>query len=535
MASHDAEIRNLDRLVVTLVNRKLQHICATYGLRTSGVKAELQNRIRNALHENAHSDPANYQRIRKTIMDLSGVNQTASHPNMAPSSSPSATSSGYHHNHNTAKHYNSGSNSSSNAYRANTHTNQTGFAGSGNTGYRSGAHAPKDLEFKPSPFYTITMRIGSVRQCEVMNQHRNTIHIPIKASDHVELSSCVRDKSLRVMIFCAADNQGPQDITFPYQSELKVNGDDVKANLRGLKGKVGSTRPVDITDRLRLKQSYYSNTVEFTYALTNKTFYFAIYLCKMLSPDDLITDIKKRRIMRASVIQEMARQANDPDIVATSTVLSLKCPLSTARLKIPCRSTTCKHIQCFDAKSYLLLQEQGPQWVCPVCNKPASFESLAIDEYVKDILDNTSESLEQVTIEPDGQWRREGAETQSRKSRHSEVAAKIEDDDDLSILSDSRAFSNGPFNSSGYEGYGINTPDQFRLSAGTPNGGSSREPSSAARSGSNKRPAAEVIDLTLSSDDDDDEPIGRAPKRQYLGRGLSGLPDFAPPDPFSKF
>lgn len=50
------------------------------------------------------------------------------------------------------------------------------------------------------------------------------------------------------------------------------------------------------------------------------------------------------------------------------------------KIVVPVRSVTCKHLQCFDATSYLQLQEQGPQWVCPICNTNASFEKLAVDE-----------------------------------------------------------------------------------------------------------------------------------------------------------
>lgn len=74
---------------------------------------------------------------------------------------------------------------------------------------------------------------------------------------------------MRVMIFCAADGTGVQDIAFPHQSEIKINGGEIKANLRGLKNRPGSTRPVDITDYLRLRPNY-QNNIEFTYALTNK-------------------------------------------------------------------------------------------------------------------------------------------------------------------------------------------------------------------------------------------------------------------------
>lgn len=103
-----------------------------------------------------------------------------------------------------------------------------------------------------------------------MSQHRNSVSVPLKVNDHSSLIRCTNDRTLRVMLFCAADTQGDQDITFPHQSEIKVNGDEIKANLRGLKGKPGSTRPVDITDSLRLRQNNYVNTIEFTYALTNK-------------------------------------------------------------------------------------------------------------------------------------------------------------------------------------------------------------------------------------------------------------------------
>lgn len=104
----------------------------------------------------------------------------------------------------------------------------------------------------------------------VMANHRHSATIPLRVSDHPILARANLDPSLRVMVFCATDNHGRQDITFPHQSEIKVNGGDVKANLRGLKNKPGSTRPVDITKELRLKIPHYTNNVEITYALTTK-------------------------------------------------------------------------------------------------------------------------------------------------------------------------------------------------------------------------------------------------------------------------
>jgi E3 SUMO-protein ligase PIAS1 len=92
----------------------------------------------------------------------------------------------------------------------------------------------------------------------------------LRTADHPILSRVILEPTLRVMVFCAGEGQGRQDVAFPHQSEIKVNGGEVKANLRGLKNKPGSTRPVDITKELRLKIPTYTNNIEMTYALTTK-------------------------------------------------------------------------------------------------------------------------------------------------------------------------------------------------------------------------------------------------------------------------
>jgi len=74
------------------------------------------------------------------------------------------------------------------------------------------------------------------------------------------------------MIYCAADAMSPfsrVDIEFPYQLEIKINQDEVKVNLRGLKNKPGTTRPADVSGLLRAKTGY-SNHMVVTYALTKK-------------------------------------------------------------------------------------------------------------------------------------------------------------------------------------------------------------------------------------------------------------------------
>lgn len=46
------------------------------------------------------------------------------------------------------------------------------------------------------------------------------------------------------------------------------------------------------------------------------------------------------------------------------------------------RASTCLHLQCFDASLFLQMNERKPTWNCPVCDKPALYETLVIDGYV---------------------------------------------------------------------------------------------------------------------------------------------------------
>ncbi|KAF3063972.1 E3 SUMO-protein ligase SIZ1 [Daldinia childiae] len=400
-----------------------------------------------ALHENYQSDPARYNAIRDTIMNIRGGNSGPQ--SMAPPSNLGVQpQSRYYNSYGSYQPAGSSMPQPSHGY-----SNGASVVGNG-TGYPVASRAThSDNIFKNTPFYTIEKRIGPLHTCPVlvMNNHRNSITVTLKASDYPDLGRCATYSSTKLMVFCGSENTGLQDIQFPHQSEVKVNDDDIKHNLRGLKNKPGSTHPVDITPFLRLKQTNYTNKIEFTYALTTKVrkpkasrgtqkFYLALYVCKTHPIDELVTRIKAKKISKVSVIRE--------------------------------------------------------------------------NEYVQEVLENTPESCEQVTIEPDGQWRVKSEEPEPTRSRPP-TGAKIEDDDDISILSDTHAFGNGiPGGPIGSMRNTMSTPSRSFLGGGTPNGGH-RETPNTQRSGSSKRPA-EVIDLTLSSDEDD-EPIVRPPKRQNLG------------------
>lgn len=219
-------------------------------------------------------------------------------------------------------------------------------------------------------------------------------------------------------------------------------------------------------------------------------------MVRKFSVEELTQRIKQRNVIsRQSVLNEMAEKANDPDIEFDSMVMSLKDPISTLRISTPCRSTVCTHNQCFDADSFLQLQEQAPTWTCPICNKAISYEGLAVDQYVEEILRKVR-NADQVTIKPNGDWSTDKAPSPPRKNGYS--AHDDDSDEDLVEISDYRDRVTAIKSEAAPTPVSLSTPPI-----------PSRETSTAPRS--NKR-SAPVVDLTLS---DDDEPVRPAKKVAY--------------------
>ncbi|TQS38966.1 hypothetical protein Golomagni_00520 [Golovinomyces magnicellulatus] len=497
-----------------MVNRILASICGQENLSKIGVKAELQNRIIDKLFQHAaNNDVPKFERLKTMIENPSIIPSSGQYLHVAKTGSSIDTKNNMNSAVNPSLPLNPGNIRPS-------HFNDVMRERNWFRTHGSPDHAA--VQLKNSPYYTIVEQLGSTVIFEVMATHRYTAKIPISVSQYPILNRLAQEPDLRVMVFGVSEGYGPQDVAFPHQSELRVNGGEIKANLRGLKNRPGSTRPVDITDNIRFHPPSYVNNIEMTYALTNKagvlfsgisslisgiSFKFYLLLCviQMIPVPKLVQAlVNGQKITEKSVVADMLAKARDSEIIATASVFSLKCPLSTRRIDLPCRSTSCRHTQCFDATSYLQLQEQGPTWSCPICNNPAPFESLAVDEYVKNILQNTSKSVEQVTIQPDGKWElHESKETSLRikgtsKSSDSELV-------DITLAIDSK----NPFPWKISEGYS-RLPQPILA-------GSCRETglvsTPTGMTTSLKRPIATVIDLTSSGDEDEDS-SRREPKRQ---------------------
>ena len=82
--------------------------------------------------------------------------------------------------------------------------------------------------------------------------------------------------------------------------------------------------------------------------------------------------------------------------------LTLVCPLSRARIRIPARGAHCQHKTCFDLASFFKYSDQQGFWECPICNKPLPAYEVVIDQAMRSILARTDYEDRAVLVSSDG-------------------------------------------------------------------------------------------------------------------------------------
>ncbi|KAL4570735.1 hypothetical protein LXL04_026396 [Taraxacum kok-saghyz] len=95
---------------------------------------------------------------------------------------------------------------------------------------------------------------------------------------------------------------------------------------------------------------------------------------------------------------------SDNEIIEGPSRISLKCPISFSRIKIPVKGHACKHLQCFDYNNYVSINTSRPQWRCPHCSQSVCFHDIRIDQSMVKVLKEVGEDISHVKISSDGSW-----------------------------------------------------------------------------------------------------------------------------------
>ncbi|KAI8990516.1 PINIT domain-containing protein [Trametes punicea] len=283
------------------------------------------------------------------------------------------------------------------------------------------------IRFKYSPFFRVERLVSPIVECPESTSHmdRRSQSLTFTITNDIIAKLNSPSPKYQLRLYCTSSTfytppgpfrgatTAPCPIEFPPTCEVRVNGVQLQANLKGLKKKPGTAPPPDLGKSVRLAYGQ-TNRVEMIYVnsqqpTTPKKYYLAVMLVEATSVEQLIDRLRKGKYKpKAEVLAEMKKfAADDDEIIAGAQKMSLKCPLSYMRITTPCRSSTCVHPQCFDALSWFSVMEQTTTWMCPVCEKVLNVEDLIIDGYFDDILKSTPESVEDVIVEADGQWHTE--------------------------------------------------------------------------------------------------------------------------------
>lgn len=260
-----------------------------------------------------------------------------------------------------------------------------------------------------------------------------------------ELQLLNSSKDMRIYIFSALESTpDPSNakIQFP-PIEIYVDGVLTKQFLRGIKGKAGTARPADITPYITrdTKPSH----VRIVYSDAAEKFILYPHIVQEFLPSSIVESINSRPHISAvytkQKIKHDSEAADDDDLQVATASLSLRCPITYARIHYPFTSVECDHIQCFDGLSFLTMQQRVPAWQCPVCSNTIREDLLCVSDYIKTILDSVSEEVDSVKLEADGSWSiitDDDPKTESSNKQSDEAAATTNDaisEENIEIIS----------------------------------------------------------------------------------------------------
>ncbi|KAL9181363.1 hypothetical protein ACHAXT_010168 [Thalassiosira profunda] len=165
-------------------------------------------------------------------------------------------------------------------------------------------------------------------------------------------------------------------------------------------------------------------------------------VCEYIGPDDLYTQLLKvlptiplgqsRRMAKQYLVRQTVSIDSDDDedgnLGGASLNFSLLCPMSKMAIGTPVRGQHCKHIQCFDLKSFLHSNKSvsGGRWRCGCCEDFVSVKDLVrcglFEAMLQDHREEVSGARHEVSFKSDGTWEMKGSEAGSRRGSSSGAA-----------------------------------------------------------------------------------------------------------------
>ncbi|KAK8376290.1 hypothetical protein O3P69_008766 [Scylla paramamosain] len=213
--------------------------------------------------------------------------------------------------------------------------------------------------------------------------------IPATSSYHVQIRFCNFVKGIE------------QKDHFPRDLQIEINGSPCLLPGWNIVPKQPA-EPIEITSKCDFQRN--KNIIKVKSCIPIVMF---VHVTRRLTHEELLEKLlKENPIDPAATVARIKEKleedtVNEADITLTSLQFSLMCPVSKTRMKLPCRASTCQHLQCFDAAYYLKMNEKKPTWRCPICSEVIEYKNLQIDMHFKNILEQNI-STDKILLQIDG-------------------------------------------------------------------------------------------------------------------------------------
>lgn len=222
----------------------------------------------------------------------------------------------------------------------------------------------------------------------------------------------------RICLFVAqTDNMDTSScIVLPPQANFMLNGQGVRGRINGSMDN-GPQLPTNVTAMLKYGKNLLQVVGQF-----NGNYVIVIAFMSMISTSN--TPELQDYIQPVAVTPD-----SDLEVIEGQARISLNCPISFKRIKIPVKGHLCKHHQCFDYGNFMEINSRRPSWRCPHCNQPVCNPDIRIDQKMVKVLKEVEENVVDVIISPDGSWKPVvesiDRETQSNQQEHSEQCESV--------------------------------------------------------------------------------------------------------------
>ncbi|XP_055328405.1 uncharacterized protein LOC129581399 isoform X2 [Paramacrobiotus metropolitanus] len=137
-------------------------------------------------------------------------------------------------------------------------------------------------------------------------------------------------------------------------------------------------------------------------------YYVYVYLAKRKSVTQVVESTITNTLTLAECLAHERDSELSSDITTGSRTVQLNCPISKQRIGLPVRGRYCRHLQCFDAGSFISINF-GPaaRFLCPLCAQVVLPHHLVVDQFFQELCIFTKEHCVELLLDDLGITARE--------------------------------------------------------------------------------------------------------------------------------